>query len=120
MSEQKGVLVTAPQVFPARPGRRGGAGGRGPGDGRGWRRCSAHRPGLGGGEEEGGVVGVLVQVGVGAPRFGRHCGGVQIRTGGQLGELILELLHLLSQTLHGVEVVGGDGMGEGLRVESSG
>lgn len=87
VSEQKRVLVAAPQVFTAGPGCRGG-GGEGPGDvpvGR-WRgRRFTHRPGLGGGEEESGVVGVLVQVGVGVPGLGRHCGGVQIRTGGQLG-----------------------------------
>lgn len=44
-------------------------------------------------EEEGAVVGVLVQVGVGPPGLGRLGGWVWIRADGHLCELVFELLH---------------------------
>lgn len=78
---------------------------------------STLRPG--GGEQEGAVVGVLVQIGVGAPGLWGLGGRVRIQSGGQLGQLVPELLDLLGQTVHRVGVVGGDGVGKGLGREDS-
>lgn len=68
-------------------------------------------------EEEGAVVGVLVQVGVGPPGLGRLGGRGGTCAGGDLCELVFELLHLPSQPLHGVGVVCRDGVGERLRMD---
>lgn len=71
-------------------------------------------------EEEGAIVGVLVQVGVSALRF-RDLGGGQRRTcgtGRDLSQFVFELLHLPSKPLHRVGVVCRDGVGEGLRMGS--
>ena len=76
------------------------------GGGRRGRRSGvprALRPGRR--EEEGAVVGVLVQVGVRASGVGHLGGGVKIRARGHLFQLVFELLHLPGQALHGVGVV---------------
>lgn len=83
------MLAAAAHVFVSRPGLWGGGGGSAPGGvlvGRGREGCSenacALRPRRR--EEEGAVVGVLVQVGVGSPGLGCHGGRGGIRTGGDL------------------------------------
>ncbi len=45
-------------------------------------------------KEEGAVVGVLVQVGVGPPGLGHLGGWVWIHASGHLCQLVFELLHL--------------------------
>lgn len=69
-------------------------------------------------EEEGAVVGVLVQVGVGPPGLGRLGGRGGTCASGDLSELVFELLHLPSQPLHRVGVVCRDRVGERLKMES--
>lgn len=111
------MLVAAAVVPVAGPRQWGRGRRRGPGglDVVGGRRghCSgdtqALRPRRW--EEEGTVVGVLVEVGVCPPGLG-SLGG---RVGGGQCQLVSELLHLPRQLLHRVEVVGGDGVGECLR-----
>lgn len=113
MSEEKRGLVAA-----AGSGRQCGGGGGAAvgvvlGGGR-WGRRSGGPPGLSPGRrvEESAVVGAPVQVGVGGDG-GRVGGGA----GGELSQLVSELLHLLSQTLHRVGAAG-DGMTEGLRTQT--
>lgn len=122
--KQEALLVAAAAVFVGGPGRWSRRGRRDPGGGLvvGGGRSGRH-PGAGRAlrplrwEEEGAVVGVLVQVGVGPPGLGRLGGRGGTCAGGDLCELVFELLHLPSQPLHGVGVVCRDGVGERLRME---
>lgn len=124
--KQEALLIAAAGVSVGRPGGRRRGGQQAPGGlvvGGGGRSgsCPGHRRGLGplGREEKGAVVGVLVQVGVAPSRFSdlsgrrRTCG-----TGGDLSQLVFELLHLASQPLYRMGVVCRDWVGEGLRMES--
>lgn len=76
VAEQEGVLAAATQLSVSRPGWRGGGGWSAPGgavagrEGRGGRSGSAGALRPRRREEEGAVVGVLVQVGVGSPGLG--------------------------------------------------
>lgn len=121
--EQEALLVAAAAaIFVGGPGRWGRRGRRDPGGGlvvgggRSGRHPGPRRPLRW--EEEGAVVGVLVQVGVGPPGLGRLGGRGGTCAGGDLRQLVFELLHLPSQPLHGVGVVCRDGVGERLRMES--
>ena len=129
MPKQEGVLAAAATSVPVAWSGGGGCGWRGRrapgglvvGGGRRGRRPGhprAVRPR--GREEEGAVVGVLVQVGVGPPALGWLDGRVLLRgVGGDLCQFVFEQLHLPGQSLHGVGVVGGDGVGERLRRKSN-
>lgn len=84
------MLAAATHVFVSGPGLWGRGGGSAPGGalvGRGRGGCCsknarALRPRRR--KEEGAVVGVLVQVGVGSPGLGCHGGRGRIRAGGDL------------------------------------
>lgn len=84
------MLAAATRVFVSRPGLWSRGGGSAPGGvlvGRGREGCcseSACAPRPRRREEEGAVVGVLVQVGVGSPGLGCHGGRGRIRAGGDL------------------------------------
>lgn len=117
VAEQEGVFVAAGVVSVGGPGGRSHRGRRPPGGvlvaggggGGGRRRGGPGRPSAlrpGGREQEGAVVGVLVEVGVGPTRLQRLGRGEGVAAGRGLSEPLLQLLHLLSQALHGVGVVG--------------
>ena len=109
-------------------GNPGGLGVGGAGRGGGSRRhraASAQSQGLRGREQEGAIVGVLVEVGI-RPAVARRwrfvdggggAGGGGGGGGGGQGQLVAELLHFPGQTQHRVGVVGGDRVGERLESE---
>lgn len=112
------MLAAASSVSVARSGQRRYGGGLVVGGGRRGRHSGCPRDLSPGRRVEESAVSASVQVGVCSLGLGRHGGRVGARAGGCLRELVFEPLHLLSQTLHRMEAVGGDRMRKGLGTET--